>query len=329
MNSLGSFWQRMRIRGNPFSRWLFGSIKGQIFIVFTVTFISFSALTLLNLWNLSTVKGRLLKGERYYDLLNNILEMRRFEKNYLFYNDPASLQEGKYYLKWINSLVAELTGDIVDITDRKTFEKFRGALGDYERMLGLYETKGRDAADPEEMRHQGKELTDFADRFLRIKQERIRKAIVNVSILPFAFLGIFLLLMLLVIRLVSLGLLRPLTVLQNTIQGVAKGNYSPTSYAGLKTDEMHGLLVAFNRMAEELEANQEHLVQARKMGALGTFTAGIAHELNNPLNNISLTAETYLEEYAGNMDDEAKELMRDILTQSERACEIVKNLLNF
>ena len=322
------FWHSLRA-DNPVFRWLFGSIKGQIFLVFTVTLISLSALTLLNLWNLSTVEGRLLKGELYYDLLNNMLEMRRFEKNYLLYNDDASLQEGRYYLNYTSSLVAELSGDIVDITDRKTLEKFTAVLGAYERMLSLYETEGRVAADPEQMRRTGKELTDYADKFLRTKQERIRKAIVNISILPFAFLGIFLLLMLLVIRLVSLGLLRPLKMLQTTIQGVAKGNYSPAAYDGLQTDEMHGLLGAFDRMARELEANQEHLLQARKMGALGTFTAGIAHELNNPLNNISLTAESYLEEYADGMDAGARELINDILTQSERACDIVKNLLDF
>ena len=60
---------------------------------------------------------------------------------------------------------------------------------------------------------------------------------------------------------------------------------------------------------------QEHLLQARKIAALGTFTAGIPHELNNPINNISLTAETYLEEYSELMDHEGKELIRDILSQ--------------
>ena len=314
---------------NPLVRSLFGSIKGQIFVVFAVTFISLAALTLLNLWNLSTVKSRLLLGDRYYDLLNNILEMRRFEKNFLFYDDVASIREGKYYIKLVDSIVSDLSSDIINITDQKTFEKFRGALGDYERLLGLYETEGKAAADPDQIRSRGKELTDFADQFLRVKQDRIRKALVEVSILPFPILGIFLLLMLLVIKLVSLGLLRPLEVLQTTIQGVASGNYSPTSYDGLQTDEMHGLIVAFNRMAQELEVNQEHLLQARKIAALGTFTAGIAHEINNPLNNISLTAETYLEEYADRMDAEAKELMHDILSQADRASEIVKNLLDF
>ncbi len=287
---------------NPLVRSLFGSIRGQIFVVFAVTFISLAALTLLNLWNLSTVKSRLLLGDRYYDLLNNILEMRRFEKNFLFYDDVASIREGKYYIKLVDSIVSDLSSDIINITDQKTFEKFRGALGDYERLLGLYETEGKAVADPDQIRSRGKELTDLADQFLRVKQDRIRKALVEVSILPFPILGIFLLLMLLVIKLVSLGLLRPLEVLQTTIQGVASGNYSPTSYDGLQTDEMHGLIVAFNRMAQELEVNQEHLLQARKIAALGTFTAGIAHEINNPLNNISLTAETYLEEYADRMD---------------------------
>jgi signal transduction histidine kinase len=329
MKTRTAFWHRPPVFDNAASRWLFFSIKGQIFTIFAATFISLAALTLLNLWNVSTVKNRLLLGERYYDLFNDILEVRRFEKNYLFYGDVASLREGRDYLGQIDSLVSNLSGDIIRITDRKTFEEFKGVLGDYEQTLGTYETNGGPAANREQIRQHGKELTDFADRFLRIKRERIRKAIVKVSILPFAFLGIFLLLTLLVIRLITLGLLRPLRVLQTTIQDVARGNYSPTYYDGLHTDEIHGLIGAFNRMAQELEANQEHLLQARKIAALGTFTAGIAHELNNPLNNISLTAETYLEEYGSRMDPGAMELINDILSQSERACDIVRNLLDF
>jgi signal transduction histidine kinase len=308
----------------------FSSIKGQIFIVFAVTFLSIIGLTLLNYWSLSTVKARLLLGEQYDDLLNNILEVRRFEKNFLFYNDDESLREGAAYLKQIDELVSKLSDDIIQVTDQRTFETFLGTLRDYERTMRAYESQGGKAPkDSEEIRQWGKTLVDFAARFLTTKRDRIHKAIVRTSVVPFAFLGIFLLLMLLVIKLISQGLLRPLSVLQATTQRVAKGDYSPTSYEGLYTDEISDLITAFNRMAEELEANQEHLLQARKIAALGTFTAGIAHELNNPINNICLTAETYVEEYSGLMNAEAKELMRDIHTQAERAGDIVRNLLNF
>ena len=328
MNESSPLGHLPRLKTPPL-RWMVGSIKGQIFVLFIVTLVSVSALTLMDFWDLSKLKHHLLLEDRYYDLLDNVLEVRRYEKNFLLYKDRESLMEGRSYLAKIDSLVMKLSGDILNITDWKTFEEFSGALGSYEKTHKLYLASGESAGQGELMRRQGRVLTDFATTFLRIKQQETRKAIGNVLVLPFAFLGVFFLLMFLIMRLVTLGLLRPLKVLQTTIQGVARGAYSPGHYDGLQTDEMHGLVDAFDRMARELEAHQEDLLQAKKMAALGTFTAGIAHELNNPLNNISLTAETCLEEYGDRMDDEGRELIGDILAQSERACDIVKNLLNF
>jgi len=49
-----------------------------------------------------------------------------------------------------------------------------------------------------------------------------------------------------------------------------------------------GLLLAKNLEYEEImRKQQKELLQAEKMASLGTLTAGIAHELNNPLNFIS------------------------------------------
>ncbi|MBW2082541.1 MAG: GHKL domain-containing protein [Deltaproteobacteria bacterium] len=67
----------------------------------------------------------------------------------------------------------------------------------------------------------------------------------------------------------------------------------------------------------------------RLHSSIGTFTSGIAHELNNPLNNISLTAETLLEESDTLDKGESKEMILDIINQASRASEVVRNLLDF
>lgn len=303
------------------------SIKGKILIIFAIAFLSISALTGINLWNLSTLKAQMLFSEGYDDLLNNILELRRFEKNFLIYHDQQSITESKEYLDRIDTLVGDLSQDLPKLAGKQPIVTFQQTLRDY--RLQVDRIKEDAQTDPEILRNLGKKLTDAADRFREIKRARIHATIARTSILPFAFFVIFLFLMALVLWLISNGLLKPLDVVMETTRHVGRGDFRPIHYDGVRLEEIAGLIEAFNRMARELESNQEDLVQARKIAAIGTFTAGIAHELNNPINNIALTAESFREEYGDSLDGDCTEMLGDILTQAERAANIVKNLLDF
>ncbi len=67
----------------------------------------------------------------------------------------------------------------------------------------------------------------------------------------------------------------------------------------------------------------------KKLSAVGTLVSGIAHELNNPLNNISLTAEALLEDWGELSKQEAEEMLKEIVDESRRASSVVQNLLDF
>src|SRR6266542_4434899 len=108
-----------------------------------------------------------------------------------------------------------------------------------------------------------------------------------------------------------------------------------------RTAELLHQKEALQKSLTELKSMQKQLIQSEKMASLGELTAGIAHEIQNPLNfvnnfselNTELIGELEQEADKGNLDDvkiiakDLKENEEKILHHGKRADAIVKGML--
>jgi C4-dicarboxylate-specific signal transduction histidine kinase len=85
------------------------------------------------------------------------------------------------------------------------------------------------------------------------------------------------------------------------------------------------------RREQELRDKQEQLVQAGKLATLGELTTGVAHELNNPLNNIGLYVGNVIDRiHMGELSNEsALKNLEQAMEQVRKATEIISHLRTF
>ena len=132
---------------------------------------------------------------------------------------------------------------------------------------------------------------------------------------------------------VSRRITKPIEVLSQAVAKVAKGNFDVSVRIDSK-DEIGQLSNSFNEMADELNVREASLkkaqlalVQSEKMAAVGTLSAGLAHEVKNPLSAVLGYAQLAKRKLT---QPEALKKHLDIIEHETRRCnEIIGNLMQF
>jgi len=178
------------------------------------------------------------------------------------------------------------------------------------------------------VREQGKELVDTAEKLVGFERERILTLIGSLKTQLLSALVICFCMGSFLVFIVVREVIRPLRAIEESTVRIAQGDFSPLP-AWDANDETQRVVEAFNRMVAELEKRQDQLVQVKKLSSLGILTSGIAHQLNNPLNNISTSCQIVIEELGEADPAFLRKMLGNVEQEVYRARDIVRGLLEF
>ncbi|MCP3941716.1 MAG: GHKL domain-containing protein [Desulfobacteraceae bacterium] len=315
------------------------SIRDQIYLGTILVF--FFALVMILILILNN--NRVQKQMKFLGFVNDfsleIQQARRYEKNYFLYG--TNLDDALENIHMAESIFIKESEEFSKLLGGKqALQKIPDKILAYKTLLEqlyLLETKGKNRLsiksfskeDELKLRGFGRDILTSAQLMAAFEKANLEKTLFRfqyIYVYSFLILLVFLAInsYLLVIRLYS-------TFKQITIHAkrVSSGDFRPIILRQKVRDEFTGLLTSINDMLKKLDLRDAVMIQDHKIKAVGTLTAGVAHEINNPLNNIMLTVHMLLEDYNDLSKEEKIEMLGDIAAETDRSKKIIRNLLDF
>jgi len=310
------------------------NLRTKLIIGFTAFFIVSSFINFIFLRDFSSFQKNVKMLTHASNLSNLCLEIRRYEKNYIIKKQVEDFNIATGFIQDVYDYIDNI-GEDIDTRDKGVLEELRSEIEEYEtNFLPLKESCNETDQDTEHCNTQqvqrlGADIVTLAEGLVRDSQFKVEKFAKESMIkltLYFSFLIVFSLSGMVVYFATIAKRLKSMEIAANAI---ATGDYHTLPVSKLN-DEVQVVFKAFDRMVVDLEERQEQLFQAEKLSSIGTLASGMAHQLNNPLNNIATSCQLALEELDDNSDKTfLQNMLKTVDEETSRAAEIVRGLLEF
>lgn len=305
-----------------------GGIRSKITFWFYLLLAFMIASSSITYWIVRVVEEKHFTIEKADVFLEDILEVRLMEKNYLLYRDKESMERWLEYLDAVSRQLVTNNELFVRLSSFAEITEIQHALDVYKATFVQFQDPGADGdLIAEKIREQGSRLTTLTEELIVREHRTIHRLLALIRNSLLGGLPVFVLFFSAVAALLGKGIVSSLQQLERHAAKIAAGNFVELSNVG-SDQEINNLVNAFNRMSRELKIRQQQLVRSEKLASLGTMLAGVAHEFNNPLSNISSSAQILAEELDAKDDIFALELVAQISAEANRAAAIVHTLLS-
>lgn len=258
-------------------------------------------------------------------------------------NDPgvrSALESAIYSQSVTYAAIVDSAGTIVAHSDPARIGEQLTASGDLDQLLAerginqllaVYST-GRTLSWRQAMLLGTEE---FGEIQIGVSTLLIRREL-DASLGPAALVaGIALLVAVAIATLLSQIVLRPMHVIQSSLSRLGRGELGVT--LDLKDDEFKDLGDVFASVTEQLKsvapdgAKRRQLLElSRRVASLGRLTAGVAHEVKNPLNAMTIHLELMRQKLAGNVAAAPAMPHVDVISREiRRLDDVVQGFLKF
>lgn len=310
------------------------SFRLKLALGFLLLFFLSMAIIIGSMIAINRIQKKLQLAQASERFLFEVEQARRWEKNYFLYG--TNLTDAAHSAENAKILLTANTDAFKKFSPRQT-DKIIYHLNLYQKLLqelisldrmGVYDLDRKREIETELRKH-GAEMVEVAAS-LALKEEASISAMLNwIQRIPMYALAVYLIIAIYIVHFLTRHFMTRLNSLIAATRRIARGDFSPIVPIRKYRDEITAVSVAINHMLEQIDARQTAMVESHKLRAIGTLTAGVAHELNNPINNIMLTAHSLLEDYKELSEEELLEMINDLINESNRSRSIVRNLLDF
>lgn len=309
------------------------SLRFRIASGFLICFFMALSITLLSLYVLFQLQTKLYFLEVADNFMLELQQARRFEKNFFLYG--TNLDDALSHLHTASKLLQLHAMQLEEVVGRGNLQVMAHKVRAYEILLEKLQQSMQSVSDADrtalaaELRKVGAEMLALGLEVVHQERQSVHRMLTLAQQVPVYFLICLFAVMALLAHKLSRQILGPLSRLMKQTRRIAQGEFLPLAATGGYRDEFYDLMQAMNFMLAEIHRRQEILMQSHKLRAIGTLTAGIAHELNNPINNIILTAYSLRDDYSTTSEAERKEMIQELISQADRCRGIISNLLDF
>lgn len=303
------------------------SLQAKIVLVYFALAMVIVGLSVVALIELDRIADRAREGSKVAELFDATLEMRRFEKNHLLYGQARDLEDHARFAALARELLARDAGALDALAGAGTAAGLSDDLSRYTEAMAAHARAPFDETLSSRIRLLGNRIVTVGERLSALERQSMNVALAAHQRTLLIWLVVVAAVLALTGVVLARQVTRPLKVMEERMGAVASGALTRLT-PDRPEREFVSLAEAFNHVLDELERRQHTLVRSEKLVSLGTLLSGVAHELNNPLSNISTSAQILNED--PHADPEfRRQLLADIDRESQRAAKIVRSLLDY